>query len=250
MLIGILVAMQREYDSIKNLIKVLDTKVIDNREFVYGVLPTNNHVVCAVSGIGKVNAAVTALTMIKNFKVDHIISTGCCGGLNSDSQKVGNIHVGTSYRYHDVYCGSMSNYGQIPGKPEFYKADKYLIKISSRIYDKYKDKVHFGLMVTGDRFIDTQQDVLDIDTHFPIAETCEMESTAIAQVCYEFNVPFIAFRIISDLPGGNNAEEHMKKFENFWDTMADSIYEFTKDFLESIPLNMKDIDSEVLVDYD
>lgn len=237
MIIGILVAMQSEYDSIKDHIHVISQSSINNRNFVYGTLEENNrknYVVCSVSGIGKVNAAVTAMTMIKSYQIDAIISTGCCGGLNPDSQKIGDIHVGSCYGYHDVYCSTMSKYGQIPGKPEQYLADENLLDHVSKIFGKYQNKIHYGLMMTGDRFIDTPQEVINIKSHFPVAETCEMESTAIAQVCYEFKKPFLAFRVISDLPSlSADEKEHMKKFEDFWKTMGNISGEFTRDFLET-----------------
>ena len=236
MMIGVIVAMQKEFDCISGLVQIKSSSIINNREFFYGTLPgSDNYIVCAVSGIGKVNAAVTAMTMIKGYQIDYIISTGCCGGLNPDSQKVGDILVGTSYRYHDVYCGSMSEYGQIPGKPQWYDINPELLDQFRFVNEKYMNRLHYGMMVTGDRFIDTEASRLEIKNHFPIAEGCEMESTAIAQVCFEFNKPFAAFRVISDVPGGDSAADHMKKYDNFWDTMANSSYEFTKDYLCSFP---------------
>ena len=55
MFIGILVAMQSEYDSIKDHIHIISQSSINNRDFVYGTLEENNrknYVVCSISGIG------------------------------------------------------------------------------------------------------------------------------------------------------------------------------------------------------
>ncbi len=40
----------------------------------------------------------------------------------------------------------------------------------------------------------------------------EMEATAIAQTCYQFNVPFVVVRAVSDLANGETRNEASKHF--------------------------------------
>ena len=59
-----------------------------------------------------------------------------------------------------------------------------------------------------------------------------MESGAIAQTCYIYQVPFLSFRIISDTPG---AENHQEQYENFWGEMANRSFHVTETFLKALP---------------
>lgn len=60
----------------------------------------------------------------------------------------------------------------------------------------------------------------------------DMESTAIAQVCYLYNTPFLSFRIISDTPG---IEDHSAQYTGFWETMAERSFLTTWAFLSTLP---------------
>ncbi|MBQ0060303.1 MAG: 5'-methylthioadenosine/adenosylhomocysteine nucleosidase, partial [Bacteroidales bacterium] len=71
-----------------------------------------------------------------------------------------------------------------------------------------------------------------IKEDWPDGLAVDMESGAIAQTCYLYNVPFISFRIISDTPG---VEQHFEQYANFWETMANTSFGVTKTFLESLP---------------
>ena len=66
---------------------------------------------------------------------------------------------------------------------------------------------------------------------FPEAKAVDMESAAIAQTCYKYGVPFISFRIISDIP---LRDTNASQYHNFWDTIADNSFQVTKAFVESL----------------
>ena len=55
-------------------------------------------------------------------------------------------------------------------------------------------------MVSGDWFVDSREKMLEILSHFPEAMAVDMESCAIAQVCYLHRTPFVVVRAISDKP--------------------------------------------------
>jgi adenosylhomocysteine nucleosidase len=59
----------------------------------------------------------------------------------------------------------------------------------------------FGLICTGDQFISDLVILRGIKRNFPDGKAVDMESAAIAQVCYVKNVPFMSLRIVSDTPG-------------------------------------------------
>lgn len=59
----------------------------------------------------------------------------------------------------------------------------------------------------------------------------DMESAAIAQVCYRHGVRFISFRIISDIP---LKDDKAQQYYDFWEKMAEDSFGVTKAFMESI----------------
>ncbi len=88
-----------------------------------------------------------------------------------------------------------------------------------------------GLIVTGDWFVDTKEKMREIVGHFPEAKAVDMESCAIAQVCHIYKVPFISFRVISDIP---LRDTDASQYHNFWDTVAEKSFQTTKTFIESL----------------
>jgi len=89
--------------------------------------------------------------------------------------------------------------------------------------------ISMGLTVSGDWFVDTREKMCEIMQHFPEAKAVDMESCSIAQVCHTFDVPFVSFRIISDVP----LKDHKAAmYFDFWDRLADGSFEVTNRFVE------------------
>ena len=66
---------------------------------------------------------------------------------------------------------------------------------------------------SGDVFVADPEVLEGIRRHYPDVDAVDMESAAIAQVCYIRNVPFACMRVISDTPG---ADDNIAQYENFW----------------------------------
>ena len=213
MKIGIIVAMDKELHQLQQLFN-------------------DSNVMVRKCGIGKVNAALGAQQMINEFHPDCIISSGCAGR-NGDDIKIQDIIVSTELCYHDVYCGTAiddtTQYGQVQGLPVRYQADCLLLEKAKAL--NCGVKVHPGLIVTGDWFVDTKEKMREILSHFPEARAVDMESAAIAQTCLINKVPFISFRVISDLP---LQDTDASQYHNFWDTIAANSFQVTKTFVESL----------------
>ena len=208
MKIGIIVAMDKELQQLRPLFP-------------------EDQVILQKSGIGKVNAAIQTVEMIRQYKPDCIISTGCAGG-NGDDINVQDVVVSTQIVYHDVYCGEAighSVYGQVQGLPARYDADPYLLEKAQLTGAKP------GLIVTGDWFVDSKDKMREIIGHFPEAKAVDMESCAIAQTCYINKVPFISFRVISDIP---LRDTDASMYHDFWNTIAQNSFQVTKTFIESL----------------
>ena len=193
----------------------------------------NSDVLVQKCGIGKVNAALGAQRMINEFHPDCIISSGCAGG-NGDDINVQDIIVSKELCYHDVYCGKAIDdttvYGQVQGLPARYQADPELLRKALSIGPSGVN-LHQGLIVTGDWFVDSKEKMREIIGHFPEAKAVDMESCAIAQTCYINKVPFISFRVISDIP---LRDTDASQYHNFWDTVAEHSFQTTRAFVESL----------------
>ena len=186
-------------------------------------------------GIGKVNAALGAQHLINEFHPDCIISSGCAGG-NGDDIQVQDIIVGSEVTYHDVYCGTAIDnttvYGQVQGLPVRYQPDPYLLQKAQQLSIANSQlSIHTGLIVTGDWFVDSKEKMQSIVNLFPEARAVDMESCAIAQTCYINKVPFISFRVISDIP---LRDTDASQYHNFWDTVAENSFHTTRAFVESL----------------
>ena len=216
MKIGIIVAMDKELQQLRQVFEGSQVRV-------------------EKCGIGKVNAALGAQRMINEWHPDAIISSGCAGG-NGDDINIQDVVVGAEVSYHDVYCGTAIDnstiYGQIQGMPARFKADPYLLQKAVEISQLATHlSIHPGLIVTGDWFVDTKEKMRSIIGHFPEARAVDMESAAIAHACHINQVPFISFRVISDIP---LRDTDASQYHDFWNTVAQHSFQVTKTFVESL----------------
>lgn len=216
MKIGVIVAMDKELQQLQHLFD-------------------NSRIIVEKCGIGKVNAAIGASEMIRKHQPDVIISSGCAGG-NGNDINVQDVVVGKEVSYHDVYCGTAIDnttiYGQVQGMPARYQADAMLLeKARSLSLTTSHISLHEGLIVTGDWFVDSKEKMRSIIEKFPEAKAVDMESAAIAQTCHIYKVPFISFRVISDIP---LRDTDASMYHDFWATIAENSFQVTKSFIESL----------------
>lgn len=216
MKIGIIVAMEKELQQLQSLFK-------------------GDDVIVRQCGIGKVNAALGAAEMIKEHQPDVVISSGCAGG-NGDDIQIKDVVVSAELSYHDVYCGKAIDdttvYGQVQGLPARYQGDAHLLAIAEEMKTQQKKvNIHTGLIVTGDWFVDSKEKMREIISHFPDAKAVDMESAAIAQTCYKMGVPFISYRVISDVP---LRDTDASQYHDFWNQVAETSFETTRHFVEAL----------------
>ncbi|MEG0693666.1 MAG: 5'-methylthioadenosine/adenosylhomocysteine nucleosidase, partial [Oscillospiraceae bacterium] len=55
-----------------------------------------------------------------------------------------------------------------------------------------------GTIASGDQFINDKFKNQWLEENIPNLKCVEMEGAAVAQVCYEFDIPFAVIRVISD----------------------------------------------------
>lgn len=227
MIIGIINAMQKEHEQLVALLQDRKTEKRGRFSFTTGSYKGRN-IVLMQSGIGKVNAAVGAVELIHQYEPNVLVNTGVAGGIDK-SLRVMDVVAGSTVTYHDVDCGPENEPGQVQGLPTIYHADEQLLKITSSL--ETETRIVPGLICSGDQFITDSQQLESIKSRFPQALAVDMESGALAQVCYLYGIPFLSFRIISDTPG---AEGHIDQYINFWDTMAKRSFAVTRSLLDAL----------------
>lgn len=197
-MIGIIGAMEEEVEILKSSIENRETIQIAHVIFYKGNIE-DKQVVLAQSGIGKVNAAITATLLINEFKPDLIINTGSAGSVDSELS-IGDIIISNKVYYHDVNATAFGyKLGQVPSMPEFYETDSKLIDLAKSSIEQLDLNGIIGEVATGDSFIGSIDQRKVIKSNFPTASVVEMEAGAIAQTCYQYNVPIIVTRAVSDL---------------------------------------------------
>ena len=219
--------MDKELVQLQSLLSTPNVEHNGSKVFTTGHIG-RHEVILQKCGIGKVNAAVGAVEMIDHYHPDLIVSTGCAGGADT-RLKVTDVVVGTQYTYHDVYCGSEVAYGQFVGMPAIYEASEEWVKKAIGL--QCSTTIHGGLMVSGDWFVDSREKMKEILDHFPEAKAVDMESCAIAQTCHLYDVPFVSFRVISDVP---LSDEKAAQYFDFWSRMAEGSFEVTRTFIEAL----------------
>ena len=209
MKIGIIIAMEKELAQLRQLLSEPQEEHRHGKVFHIGKIG-QHHVVMQQCSIGKVNAASGVTEMLLTYQPDIILSTGCAGGADT-TLNVTDVVVGTHYTYHDVYCGSEVDYGQFVGMPATFPADPNLLEKALSL--------------------DCREKMREILGHFPDAKAVDMESCAIAQVCWLYQVPYLSFRIISDVP---LSDHKASQYFDFWSRMANGSFEVTKSFIEKL----------------
>lgn len=178
------------------------------REHCSAMLKIYSGTLCGVpaavlfSGVCRVNAAVAAQILICKFGADAIINAGTAGAVSA-SLNIFDTVIATETAYHDVADDILTEFHPWL-KSVWFPADPSLLTLSKRAVSKIPHPVFFGRMVTGESFIsNTGREYIE-NKFRPL--TTDMETAAVAHVCYVNGVPFAAVRTVTDTPAESGAE--------------------------------------------
>jgi len=219
--IGIIGAMPEEVALLDIEMHDLQSTTIARRLFHTGKLFGIDSVV-VIARVGKVAAALTAALLIERWRVDAIVFVGSAGAIDP-RLNVGDIVVADRLLHHDLdptpiwprYTVPLLDVKEFPtdqrlrqsamqSASDFIKTD--FLNITPSIRQKFgivKPQVYTGLIASGDEFV---KDPAKLQTNIPELLCVEMEGAAIAQVCYEHDLPFVVIRTISDMA---NSQAHI-----------------------------------------
>ena len=156
-------------------------------------------VVVVQSGVGKVNAALSAQILCDCYGVTHLVNTGIAGSLNP-ALDIGDLVVSTDAIYHDFDC---TPFGyppcRVPGMDaDAFKADRGLADLALAAAETVNPgHAAMGRIASGDQFIASPERKAKIIS-LTGAVCTEMEGAAIAHAAYRNGVPFVILRAISD----------------------------------------------------
>ena len=199
---------------------------IEGMRFVTGKLH-GNPVIVAWTGIGKVNSAMTTTLLIEHFKPNEIIFSGIAGALNPDLAP-GDIVIAEETAHHDMgihaedgfYNRGVINPLDGVRNPVFLPADQRLLKLAQQAAEQAElekikttvgeriPKIIKGIIVTGDVFVASLEKCRELRENFK-ADAVEMEGAAVAQICYQRQIPHLIVRSISDKADQTAREDSM-----------------------------------------
>lgn len=216
MKIGIIGAMEEEIEIFRSKLQDRKVEEVAGCEFSMGTIGEQD-VVLLKSGIGKVNAAMSTSILLDRYQPDCIINTGSASGVHH-SLNVGDVVISTEVRHHDVDATAFDyEWGQVPQMPVAYLPDEKLVELAVKNAKEEKDiQVVKGLIATGDSFMSDADRVEFVRLRISDIYAVEMEAAAVAQVCYNYKVPFVIVRALSDIAG----KEADISFDSFLHTAA------------------------------
>ncbi len=198
-MIGIIAAMDKEIDGLKELMSDVNKEVYSGMEFWTGRLGDKNTVLVRC-GVGKVNAAMAAEVLSVVYKVKCIINTGIAGSLDSDIN-IGDIVLSTEALEHDMDVSGLGyEPGVIPDQDvSVFVADDGLRSAALKASKKAELEINIfeGRVLSGDQFISDKAKKEYLVKQFKGMCT-EMEGASIAHVAALNNIPFLIIRSISD----------------------------------------------------
>lgn len=230
MLTGILVPMPEEIELILHYMKVEEIVHSGMRDYYVGSLQ-DKKVVVALSRIGKVASAATAAFLITHFKIDQMIVVGVAGAAKS-KVKIGDICIATASMQHDMDARGLYPQYEIPllNTKKFvsdpilvskakvatakYLKNRLFNEVDGNIINDFKlnnIQVYEGLLASGDQFIASKKKLNILKKGIPNLLFVEMEGAAVAQICFEYYLPLLNIRIISD-NANDNAHIDFGKF--------------------------------------
>ncbi|TKJ41055.1 5'-methylthioadenosine/S-adenosylhomocysteine nucleosidase [candidate division LCP-89 bacterium B3_LCP] len=231
--IAVMGAFSEELSWIKSQVEQPEEQQVMGYNLTTGTV-ANNDIVLALTGVGKVNAAIVTTLIIEHFQIDGIIFSGVAGGINPDLLP-GDIVIGKTTIQHDLgkitpsgidHFGVRSPFTGVRN-PVFFPADSALLNLARVVANQIglekiqtsvglsTPRIIVGTIATGDAFITSTPKKGELRESIK-ADAVEMEGAAVAQVCYQFDVPCLIIRALSD----KSDENAMDDFERFYSIAA------------------------------
>jgi adenosylhomocysteine nucleosidase len=216
-------AMPEEIAGVVDLMEHVSEVNTGMRTYYTGQL-NGTDVVVVFSRWGKVAAATTVTTLVLRFGITELLFTGVAGAVHS-KLNIGDVVVAERLVQHDMDARPLLPRFEVPLLQKTYfetdtelrksaiSAVEYMVEsrhlhqiTENRFLQKFgivKPVVYTGNVASGDHFFSSAEAKYRLLEMLPDTLCVEMEGAAVAQVCYEYHIPFVVIRTISDI-----ADEH------------------------------------------
>jgi adenosylhomocysteine nucleosidase len=217
--IGIMGAMPEEIEGVVALLSDCVATSMGKRTYFSGQI-NGIETVVVFSRWGKVAAATTATTLIHEFNITELLFTGVAGAISSDLE-IGDIVLGKRLIQHDMDARPLMQQYEIPLLSKtYFESDSNHLDIASKAikavfenkslhsvigetdlieFHISQPKLFIGDIASGDQFFSSNEQKRNLNLQLPNVLCVEMEGAAVAQVCYEYEIPFSIIRTISDV---------------------------------------------------
>lgn len=212
-------AMPEEIDGVVALLSNCKMTEKGKRRYFSGQINGIDTVV-VFSRWGKVAAATTVTTLIHEFKITELLFTGVAGAIHSEL-KIGDVVLAKRLIQHDMDARPLMKQYEIPLLSKTYlESDSIHLAIASKAinnlienkrlhaviddaslteFNIHQPKLFIGTIASGDQFFSSNTQKHALTEQLPEVLCVEMEGAAVAQVCYEYEIPFSIIRTISDV---------------------------------------------------
>ena len=168
--------------------------------------------------IGAGSSCLTTYDAIEEIRPNFVLSLGIAFGANDEKQSIGDILVSSQ-----VQCYEPARVGadKIIPRGDRMPADPILLnRCDTAKLTWHGSKVHTGLILSGEKLVDSpefKKMLLDIE---PEAIGGEMEGAGIIAACYRKNVPWVIIKGICDWAENKESDSQslasLNTFEFFW----------------------------------
>ncbi len=227
-MIGIICAMDIEAEGIIAMLADKKCETVSGIQFVCGKI-CGKDIVAAVSGVGKVNAAVCCEAMILKYNPDCIINSGVAGSLSKELDIL-DIAIADKVVQYDFDTSPLGDpVGFVSGiNKVFMECGEKVISTLIKAVMQNNDTKHLkGTIASGDKFVNDNETRAFIKETFG-AVANEMEGASIGQVCTMNNVPFGVLRAMSD---NADSTSHMD-YNTFKVIAAEKTVRIIRNFIE------------------
>lgn len=194
-------AMESEISYLIEYFKPTITEVFAGFEFFVADFK-DIKIIISQTQIGIISASESTTIAVLKYKPDIVINQGCAGASREDLS-VGDIVIGESAVYINDFKTLIRENGMgsnalewIPNEKRSYKisATEWILSLAKNFEN---DNIKIGCLGSGDLFsreCDRINYLRDCFGHY----SEDMETVASYKVCQDFDIPHIAFRIISN----------------------------------------------------
>ena len=165
------------------------------------------------TGVGKINATMTLVDRLTDYnyvKPDLVINYGTAGSRKIKKKTLVDC---TKFVQRDM---DVTGLGFLRGETPFEQDPPVIIQPQNIDFNPIGRNATCG---TGDCFVEDKSQYY--------GEVVDMEAYALAKVCYNYDIPFISFKYITD---GADEQAH----EDWEANLADGIVEFKKKVLDKL----------------